>query len=153
MPARIDRAVRRWLAQGRLAAVAILMAAPTVAAPPPSAPPISSAAEAGRSFDRGDYAGAVAAATARLRASPTDTAAALVLARAQAALGRFDAAYTVLRGLLAREPGDADALYYVAILGGVLAQSEYDRLLAIAPDSARAHQLRGDLEQARDRPA
>ena len=36
--------------------------------------------------------------------------------------------------------------------GGVLAQVEYERLLAMAPDSPRAHQLLGDLYQAQERP-
>jgi tetratricopeptide (TPR) repeat protein len=116
----------------------------TVAAP--------DAAAAARAFDRGDYPRAVTLARQRLKALPRDTAARLVLGRAEAALGRFEDAYRSFRGVLALEPSNTDALYYLAILGGVLAEGEYDRLFALAPDSPRAHQLRGDLHVAQERP-
>src|SRR5438477_13081110 len=92
--------------------------------PPSARPPVGSAAatDAQRLFDRGEYAGAITAASARLRAAPAETRTEIVLARAQAAVGRFDAAYGVLTHVLTREPRNPDALYYVAILGGVLAQ-------------------------------
>ena len=123
-----------------------------IAAPPATAPrPVM--AEYARAFDRGDYPGAITLARRRIAAAPADVGAQIVLARAEAALGRFEAAYQGLRKVLAREPRNTDALYYVAILGGVLAQAEYDRLLALAPDSPRAHQLRGDLYQAQERPS
>jgi tetratricopeptide (TPR) repeat protein len=120
------------------------------AAPAGAAAP--STAECARAFDRGDYPGAIALARQRLAAAPADTSALVVMARAEAALGRFEAAYQGFRKVLAREPRNTDALYYLAILGGVLAQAEYDRLLSLAPDSARAHQLLGDLHQAQERP-
>lgn len=106
-----------------------------------------------RAFDRGDYERATALARDRLRAVPRDVRARLVMARAEAALGRLDSAYQEFRRVLAIQPRNTDALYYLAILGGVLAASEYDRLFGMAPDSARAHQLRGDLHAAQDRPA
>src|ERR1700741_802399 len=96
----------RWLC-GLAAAVALPGAALSALAAPPTARPPAPAA-------------------------PTP---AIALARGQAPLGRFEAAYGPLRGVLAREPRNVDALYYVAILGGVLAQSEDDRLLAAAPAS------------------
>jgi protein O-GlcNAc transferase len=125
-----------------------------VAAPPPAGRPhtVPSAAECTSAFDRGDYAQAIALSRQRLAARPADTTAQLVMARAEAARGRFEAAYQEFRKVLARDPRNADALYYVTILGGVLAQAEYDRLLAMAPDSARAHQLLGDLYRAQERP-
>jgi tetratricopeptide (TPR) repeat protein len=121
------------------------------AAPAGAAAP--STAEGARAFDRGDYPQAIALAGQRLRAAPEDVAAHIVKARAEAALGRFEAAYQGFRKVLALQPRNTDALYYLTILGGVLAQAEYDRLLSFAPDSARAHQLLGDLRQAQDRPA
>ena len=57
------------------------------------------------------------------------------------------------RRVLSTDPRNTDALYYLTILGGVLAQAEYDRLFALAPDSPRARQLLGDLAVAQERPA
>jgi len=137
----------RWALGMATVAASVISAAPAV---PSRTPP--SAAECTRAFDRGDYAQAVALSRQRLAALPADTAAQIVLARAEAARGRFEAAYQGFRKVLARDPRNTDALYYVTILGGVLAQAEYDRLLAMAPDSPRAHQLLGDLYRAQERP-
>jgi tetratricopeptide (TPR) repeat protein len=128
------------------------LASPARAAAPVKAAPTPAASAAARAFDRGDYAQAVALARQRLRSLPRDTAARLVLARAEAALGHFESAYQTFRGVLDLQPRNTDALYYVSILGGVLAQAEYDRLFARAADSPRAHQLRGDLHAAQERP-
>ena len=130
-------------------ALAMLLAPAATAAPVRVTAPPEAAA---RAFDRGDYPQAVALARQRLRALPRDTSARLVLARAEAALGRFEDAYRSFRRVLALQPRSTDALYYLSILGGVLAQGEYDRLFAQAPDSPRAHQLRGDLHLAQERP-
>lgn len=118
---------------------------------PATAPPDASVAA--RAFDRGDYQGAIALARQRLKVLPRDASARLVMARAEAALGHFETAYQGFGRVLALQPRNTDALYYVAILGGVLAQGEYDRLFALAPESSRAHQLLGDLHQAQERPA
>lgn len=130
-------------------ALAVLLVPAATAAPVRVAAPPEAAA---RAFDRGDYAQAVALARQRLRSLPRDTSARIVLARAEAALGRFEDAYQSFRRVLALQPRNTDALYYLAILAGVLAQTEYDRLFAQAPDSPRAHQLRGDLHVAQERP-
>jgi tetratricopeptide (TPR) repeat protein len=129
----------------------LLSASLAAAAAPPSSP--DPTAEAVRAFDTGDYPNAIALAQRRLATAPGDTRALVVRGRAEAALARFEDAYRTFRAVLARQPRDTDALYYVTILGGVLAQAEYDRLLAMSPDSARAHQLLGDLFQAQDRPS
>jgi len=96
-----------------------------------------------RTFNRGDYPRAKALATERLEARPGDVPARVLLARAEAALGRFDAAYAGFREALRVDPHSVDALYYLGITAGVLAQGEYERLLGLAPGSSRAHQLRG----------
>ncbi len=139
-----------WALGMAAAAVPVLSAAPPPAARPRTAP---SAAECTLAFDRGDYAQAIALSRQRLAALPADTAAQIVMARAEAARGRFEEAYQGFRKVLARDPRNTDALYYLTILGGVLAQAEYDRLLATAPDSPRAHQLLGDLYRAQERPS
>jgi protein O-GlcNAc transferase len=132
-----------WVRSLMLWAIGLAAAAP---------PPAPTTAQCARAFDRGDYAQAIELARQRLAVAPADVSAQIVMARAEAARGRFEAAYQGLRKVLARAPGNTDALYYMTILGGVLAQMEYDRLLAMAPDSPRAHQLLGDLYQAQERP-
>jgi len=109
--------------------------------------------EYARAFHRGDYAGAMALAAERLKAQPGDVQARIVLARADAARGRFEAAYAGFRKALDIDPHSTDALYYLGITAGVLAQAEYERLFALAPGSARAHQLLGQSYQAQGRTA
>jgi tetratricopeptide (TPR) repeat protein len=133
-------------------ALAGLLAPGARAAAPARAAAAPERSAAARAFDRGDYARAVTLARQRLTAFPRDTGARLVMARAEAALGHFENAYEAFRKALALQPRSTDALYYLSILGGVLAQAEYDRLFAQAPDSPRAHQLRGDLHAAQERP-
>ena len=117
------------------------------------APPAPDPRECARGFDRGDYAGVLERCRALLQADPKDVATRIVLARTEAALGRFDAALLGFREALAIAPRNTDALYYLGITAGVLAQGEYQRLLSTAPDSARAHQLLAESHEAQDRPA
>ena len=107
--------------------------------------------EYARAFHRGDYARATALAAERLKARPTDVQARIVLARSDAAMGRLDAAYAGFREASRLDPRSPDALYYLGIAAGALAEAEYGRLLEMAPDSARAHQLRGRSYQAQGR--
>jgi tetratricopeptide (TPR) repeat protein len=72
----------------------------------------------------------------------------VVRARAEAALGRFDAAYAGFREALRLAPEDPTTLYYLGVTAGALAQVQYDRLLAEAPSSARAHQVLGQSYEA-----
>ena len=51
------------------------------------------------------------------------------------------------------DPKSPDALYYLGITAGVLAQVEYERLFALAPGSPRAHQLLGESYEAQSRTA
>ena len=113
---------------------------------------VPTAAECARAFDRGDYPGAIDLARRRVQAMPRDVATRIVLARAEAARGRFEAAFDGFRQALRLDPRNADALYYVGMTAGVLAQGEYERLFALAPGSARAHQLLGQSYEAQDRP-
>src|SRR5258705_10932348 len=114
--ARKGRSVR-WALGMAAAAASVLSAA--VPAVPPRTPP--SAAECTHAFDRGDYAQAIALSRQRLAALPADAAAQIVMARAEAARGRFEAAYQGFRNVLARHPRNTDALYYVTILVSGLA--------------------------------
>lgn len=111
----------------------------------------ASAPESVRAFHRGDYSTALTLARKELEARPADLTALIVLARAEAALGRFEAAYRAFLGALRQDPKSVDALYYVGMTAGVLAEAEYQRLLALAPGSARAHQLRAESLEAQGR--
>jgi len=106
-----------------------------------------------QAFQRGDYAHAKVLAEQRLAAAPGDVAARILAARADAAQGRFDAAFDGFRAAHAREPKNPDALYYLGVTASVLAQVELDRLVATAPDSARAHQVRARSHEAAGRTA
>lgn len=109
--------------------------------------------EYARAFDRGEFPRAIAFAKEQLKVRSTDVAAQLVVARGEAALGRFDAAYDAFRAALGMDPKSPDALYYLGITAGVLAQTEYERLFALAPGSPRAHQLLGESYEAQSRTA
>ena len=109
--------------------------------------------EYARAFHRGDYPRAKALATEQLQAMPGDVPARILLARAAAGMGHFAAAYAGFRAPPRRDARNPDALYYLGVTAGVLAQAEYERLLAIAPGSARAHQLRGQSDAAQGRKA
>lgn len=107
--------------------------------------------EYARAFYQGDYARAMALAADRLKREPADVQARIIRARAEAAVGHFDAALDGFRGALRLAPQDPDALYYVGVTAGVLAEQEFERLLTLAPESARAHQLLGESYLAQGR--
>lgn len=134
---------------GRAAALALVALLPSSAAAHAAA--AANAPDYVGAFNRGEYAKAGELARARLAAEPRDVEARIVLARSDAALGRFDAAFEGFREALRVDPRNADALYFAGITAGVLAQGEYERLFALAPDSARAHQLLAESQQAQGR--
>lgn len=132
-------------------ALAGLLASGLGAPPLLGGPPAAAPGEWTRAFHRGDYPQAIALSKERLRAQPGDVQARIVLARAEAALGRYEVAFEGFGKALRLDPRSADALYYLGITAGVLAQAEYERVFELTPDSARAHQLRGESYQAQDR--
>ena len=73
------------------------------------APRVADLRACGRGFDRGDYAGALELCRARLQADPKDVAARILLAQAEAALGRSDAALLGFREALRVDPKSASA--------------------------------------------
>jgi tetratricopeptide (TPR) repeat protein len=129
--------------------LSLVLLTPTVAAF--AATPPAEVPDYARAFHSGDYARAMALAAARLKTRPSDVQAQIVLARAEAARGRFDAAYTGFSKALRLDPRSPDALYYLGVTAGVLAQAEYERLFAVAPGSARAHQLLAESYKAQDK--
>ena len=131
--------------------LSLALLSPSVPAPGPL--PAGEPPGYARAFDRGDYPRAKALAVERLEVEPGDVPARILLARADAAMGRFDAAYAGFREARRRDPRNSDALYYLALTAGALAEAEYARLMELAPDSARAHQLRGQSYAAEGRNA
>ena len=59
---------------------------------------------------------------------------------AQIEAGQLNDAVLNFSAALAKHPDDPDLLYYLGHSSGLLSKSAIDRLLAVAPDSARAHQ-------------
>lgn len=104
-----------------------------------ASPPAESA------LDQGRFGDAAAIARGRLRDNPTDSAAHVILARAL--MGQNDAAGALehLTAALKSDAKNLDALYYLEKLSAVLAQQQFSRLYAAAPDSARVHQLQAEL--------
>lgn len=110
-------------------------------------------AEGTRALYQGDYRRAAALATEELKAHPRDPAGRILLARAEIAQGRYDLAFEELRRALHVDPKNIDALYYLGRLCGILSQIEYQRLYALAPDSARVHQLLAESYRAQENTA
>jgi tetratricopeptide (TPR) repeat protein len=110
-------------------------------------------AECTREFYRGEYAHAEQLAETQLRTHPAAIPFRLMLARAQLAQGQFQPAFEQLRKVLATDPNNIDALYYISLIARESSQREYQRLLATAPDSYRAHQLLAEAALAAQNPS
>ncbi len=92
-------------------------------------------------LDRAAFPEAIRIAETALRHEPGNAAAHVLLARASMGQNQPAKAFAVLRVALQLDPRNLDALYYLHRLTSVLAQQEFARLYAMAPDSARVHQL------------
>ncbi len=122
------------------------------AQPRPAAPEIGIAA-ASRALSSGDPDRALQLATAYLKQHPSDPRGHVLLARIHMDANRLDPAYREVRRALAADARDVDALYYQGLIAGRLAQAQFDRLEAIAPQSPRLHQLLAESLDAQDRRA
>jgi len=80
--------------------------------------------------------GYAADAIPHLERSPDKTP----LGIAEIQTGQLPEAVANLQAALAAHPNDADLLYYLGRASGLLAKQSIDNLLALYPDSARAHQ-------------
>jgi tetratricopeptide (TPR) repeat protein len=63
---------------------------------------------------------------------------------AQIEAGQLPQAVENLQAALAEHPNDPDILYYLGRASGLLSKQSIDTLLAVYPDSARAHQALGE---------
>jgi tetratricopeptide (TPR) repeat protein len=106
---------------------------------------------ASRALAAGDDARALDLATQHLARYPSSRGARVLLARVHMHRGEFDAAYGQLRRALRDHPGDVDALYYMGIVSARLAELQFERLVKMAPQSARVHQLEAESLEAQER--
>jgi tetratricopeptide (TPR) repeat protein len=104
--------------------------------------------ESTKAFYRGEYTQAAALAEGYLRLHPKDAPVRLILARAELAQGKFQQAFDGLQKVLASDPKNIDALYYMSLTARELSRREYERLFSMAPDSDRVHQLVGEAALA-----
>jgi tetratricopeptide (TPR) repeat protein len=105
-------------------------------------------AKATEALYRGEYGKAAELAEQQIRDNPKAAPARVLLARAELAQGKLLQAFEQLKDVLARDPSNVDALYYLSVVAGELSQQEYQRLFAMAPDSDRVHQLLGEAALA-----
>jgi tetratricopeptide (TPR) repeat protein len=84
---------------------------------------------------------------------PQSLAARILLARAQIAQGKYRLAYQELQQALRLDSQSTDALYYLGQLCNFLSQMEYKELYALAPDSARVHQLQAQWYRVQENTA
>lgn len=108
----------------------------------------SALTECTQAFYRGDYVRAAEVAEKHLRHHPGDAPVRIVLARAHLAEGKFQQAFEGFHKVLASDPKNIDALYYLSIIARELSHREYERLFSLAPDSDRVHQLLGEAALA-----
>jgi tetratricopeptide (TPR) repeat protein len=108
----------------------------------------SALSEAASAFYRGDYGLATQLAERHLRTYPNDAAMRVIWARIALAESNLPQAFEELQKALAADPKNIDALYYLSLTARELSHREYQRLLSLAPDSARAHQLLGEAALA-----
>jgi tetratricopeptide (TPR) repeat protein len=109
-------------------------------------------AESTKALYTGSYVQAAQVAKKHLRSHPSDAAVRVILARADLAQGKFEAAFEELRKALTSDPHNIDAFYYMALVARELSWEQYQKLVSLAPDSARAHQLLAEADLAAQNP-
>ncbi len=109
--------------------------------------------ESSRALYQGSYERAASLAGDYLKAHPDAPVALILLARAEIAQGKYQLAYQELQKALRANSKNLDALYYLGRLCGILSQIEYQQLYALAPDSARVHQLLAESYRAQENAA
>jgi len=96
---------------------------------------------AARALYSGNYEQAKELAERHLQKKPADLLARIILARAELAVGDYGEALGELKRVLAFDPHNVDAFYYMSFAARGMSQQEYERLYRLDPDSARVHQV------------
>jgi tetratricopeptide (TPR) repeat protein len=138
---------------GLLCANGALANAQTNTRPPGATAPDTRLNDATRALSAGELDRALQLGTAYLKQHPSDPRARVLAARIHMARGDYDAAYDDLQAALKADPRNVDALYYLGLVAGTLAQQTFHELETRAPDSARLHQLMAELLEAQDKRA
>ena len=110
-------------------------------------------AEASRALAAGDTDRAMLLGNAYLQRHPADARAQVLLIRIHLARDEAGRAYGIATRAARAHPGDVDVLYHVGLVTRRLAVEEFQRLGAMAPDSARVHQLNAEMLEAQERRA
>lgn len=110
-------------------------------------------AEASRALSAGDTDRALLLGRDHLKRHPRDVRAQVLLVRVHLARDEFDSAYRVAARAAQANPANADALYYLGLVTRRLAADEFQRLVRLAPGSARVHQLQAESLEAQQRRA
>jgi tetratricopeptide (TPR) repeat protein len=106
--------------------------------------------EGERALAAGDAARALEIATDYLRTHASSARARILAARAHLSRGQADAAYEELRRARRADPRNIDVLYYLGLVTARLSQQSFDRLVTMAPDSGRVHQLQAESLEAQE---
>lgn len=110
-------------------------------------------AEATRALAAGDTDRAMRLGNAYLQRYPADAKAQVLLIRIHLARNEAGRAYGIATRAARAHPSDVDVLYHVGLVTRRLAVEEFQRLVAMAPDSARVHQLNAEMLEAQERRA
>ncbi len=119
----------------------------------PAARPDTRLTQATRALSAGDLDRAIQLGTAYLKQHPSDARAHVLLARVEIARGNDEAAYDALQAALKADPRNVDALYYLGMVTGTMAQRQFHDLETKAPGSALLHQLAAESLVAQDKRA
>jgi tetratricopeptide (TPR) repeat protein len=106
---------------------------------------------ASRALSAGDVDRALALSTEHLERHPADSRARVLVARVYIDRNDLESAYRQLTRALRDDPHNVDALYYMGFVGGRLAEREFQRLVDMAPASARVRQLEAESLEAQER--
>jgi tetratricopeptide (TPR) repeat protein len=147
--------IARVSASRRVVAVAwvagLLMVAPATRAQPQRTGAGAALAEASRALAAGDADRAFLLGTQYLKRHPRDVRAQVLLVRVHLERQEWDDAYRMANRAARAHPADVDALYYLGLITRRLAAEEFERLVRMAPGSARAHQLQAEMLEAQER--
>ena len=77
----------------------------------------------------------------------------MLLVRVHLERDEWDSAYRMANRAARAHPADVDVLYYLGLVTRRLAADQFQRLVRMAPDSARVHQLQAEMLEAQERRA
>jgi tetratricopeptide (TPR) repeat protein len=138
----------------RLFAIAVIVASGlTAAAQTKPATASAGLSEASRALAAGNPDRAFTLVSAYLQKRPADLQGQLLLIRVHLERNEVDRAYRIASAASRAHPKDVDVHYYLGFITRQLAKDEFTRLAAMAPDSARMHQLQAEALEAQERRA